>query len=199
MKKLLFLFLLVFLAACSEVKVVDISKGENVEPIVLELNETEKETVETQPVETQITEINNSVESNETEEADSITTKKPELIILISDDAPMSDILWATDLAQEIQFTALENKKISKRFSYKSGFSRMYSEITGLNELSGRVSLVLYNGNAVDVIGAHNADDDGDYQEMADYLADLTNAQKVITSEDVKSKDFKGLFWPKGF
>jgi len=209
LNKCFFLILLIFLVACSDVQVIDITENkitenditekEEIEQVSDELNETNNTSIEDLVLKqenfTVLNTTNTQNKATETEDLEQKSvTRKPEFIILIADDGPVSDVMWATELGQEIQFTALENKKVSKRFSSKTGFSMLYSEVEDLNQLSGRVSLVLYKGEAVVVIGTHATADDEDYQDMADYLSDLANTQKVLTSEEVKSKDFKALF-----
>lgn len=111
-------------------------------------------------------------------------------LIGIGDTSPASDVVIATDVSQKLMSKGL----IDTSSNTAVGLAKLFSEIDAM-QLDNRVTLVIYNGAAIIVVGAHSPATHVTYAaEVSSILYAKGITAKTILSSSITSSDLKNLF-----
>ncbi|MGV8171546.1 MAG: hypothetical protein ACP5OA_02525 [Candidatus Woesearchaeota archaeon] len=108
----------------------------------------------------------------------------------IDDTAPASDVVIATDVSQKLVSKGL----IATSGNVAVGIAKLFSEIDAM-QLDNRVTLAIYYGSAVIIVGAHSPAEHILFaNEIVSILQSKGITAKMILSSDITSSDLKDLF-----
>lgn len=109
----------------------------------------------------------------------------PPFTIAVANDAPASDIVLASDIADKLQ---------ANGYSINTDVLKLFSEVDGMS-LDKKVTLVIYKGNAVIVVGATSAPEHVAFaSQISRILKEKSVSSKSILSSEIKYSDLQLLF-----
>ncbi len=120
-------------------------------------------------------------------------TPLPPSVIAVHDNGPASDIILASKIIVSLQ--SMKNEDGSLKYgNIPSSYARLFSEID-LDSLDNQVTLLIYNGEAVIIVGSHSPTSQVVFaKEITKILERLNIINRVMSSSDVIASNLVDLF-----